>query len=62
ADVQWDSFYNYSASKWEKFQRLHKKSDFEDLLASSGSYFGRRSIDDDPIHGSFRDYFWAISR
>ena len=32
------------------------------MLASRGSYFGQRSFDLDPVHGSFRDYFWAMSR
>lgn len=61
ADVHWDSFYNASSGKWIEFNQWHKKSYFEDMLASRGSYFGQR-FNGENIHGSFRDYFWEISK
>jgi hypothetical protein len=62
ADVHGENFYNYTYSRWDNFDKKHLKSYFEDLLASRGSYFGQRSFDLDSVHGSFRDYFWAMSR
>ncbi len=37
-------------------------SDFEDLLTSLGTYTGNRSTDNQPVFGSFRDYFYENSR
>ncbi len=61
ADVHGDSFYNHSTGNWVRFNYWHHKSVFEDLLTTKGSYFGTNS-DGDAVHGSFRDYFWEISR
>jgi len=60
-DVQCDRYWDYTTGKWEDFEHQHTLSDFEDLLASDGSYYGYNS-DDDPVSGSFRDYFWEMSK
>lgn len=61
ADVHGDSFYNHSTGNWVRFNYWHHKSVFEDLLTTKGSHLGTNS-DGDAVHGSFRDYFWEISR
>ena len=58
-DVRYDSFFTNNQKK--RYTFIHKMSDFQALLASLGTYNNRNS-DDDPVFGSFRDYFYANSR
>src|SRR5262245_56578832 len=59
ADVKWDQFKN-SSGIWVPYDRTHKKSDFEALLTSLGTYNGTNT-DLDAVHGSPRDYFKEMS-
>lgn len=60
ADVKWDQYKN-SSGIWVPYNLTHKKSDFEALLASLGTYNFKNS-DDEFVHGSLRDYFKEMSR
>ncbi|HOZ22050.1 MAG TPA: FlgD immunoglobulin-like domain containing protein [bacterium] len=61
ADVQSDRFWKASTSEWKSYQHHHTTSHFQALISSLGSYAGRNA-DEDDVYGSFRDYFWEMSK
>jgi M6 family metalloprotease-like protein len=62
ANVKWDSYYDSSISDWRDFTNTHKLSNFDSLLTSLGVYNNKLNCDGDSVHGSFRDYFWDMSK
>ena len=62
ADVTSDSFWKSSISDWQDFTHTHKLSNFDSLLTSFGIYNNKINCDGDSVHGSFRDYFWDMSK
>jgi len=59
-DVKWDGFID-TLGDWQPYNKVHTLADFEALLASDGTYNDENS-DGEPVHGSFRDYFWDMSK
>ena len=61
SDVKWDGFIDTSG-EWRPYEKVHTLADFEALLASDGTYQNKNNSDGEPVYGSFRDYFWDMSK